>query len=82
MNTVLNIAGQLLLGLPSKAPKVATQGETGWNSVIYHTRIEVRLFCRLIHMKDEISPPKHLFVLTIYNVKKPRYLMPGSFFKR
>jgi hypothetical protein len=48
VNTVLNKAGRFLLGLPPKAPNTATQGEIGWNSMIFHTRLEtVRLYCRL-----------------------------------
>jgi hypothetical protein len=48
INTVQNKAGRFLLGLPPKAPNAATQGEMGWNSIVYHTRLEViRLFCRL-----------------------------------
>ena len=55
MNTVLNKAGRFLLGLPPKAPNIATQGELGWNSVIYHSRLQViRLFCCLNSMDNLI----------------------------
>ena len=53
LNTILNKAGRFLLGLTPKTPNIATQGEMGWNSIIYHTRKEViRLFCRLQNMSD------------------------------
>jgi hypothetical protein len=41
MNTVLNKAGRFLLGLPPAAPNTATQGEMGWNSILFNTRTEV-----------------------------------------
>lgn len=54
MNTVLNKAGRFLLGLPPRAPNIATQGEMGWNSIIYHTRLEaIRIYCRLNTMDEE-----------------------------
>ena len=54
LNTLQNKAGRFLLSLPPKAPSCAIQGETGWNSMPYHTRQEViRLFCRLNTMNDQ-----------------------------
>ena len=38
LKTVLNKAGRFLLGLPPNVPNVGPQRETGWNSVICHTR--------------------------------------------
>jgi hypothetical protein len=62
LNTVLNKAGRFLLCTPPKSPNVATQGEMGWNSVLYHSRLEViRLYCRLKHM-DERRINKRIFL--------------------
>ena len=54
LNGILHKAGRFFLGLPPKSPNMAVQGEMGWNSTNYHTKLQViRLYCRIRGMDDD-----------------------------
>ena len=54
LDTVMNKVGHFLLSVPPSTSNVATHGEMGWDSVIYHSRLAiVRTYCRIQSMEND-----------------------------